>query len=203
MSFRWVSFYIILSLSFGGCGYTFQNSKNMLYEHEQVQKIYVAPLDNVTLKGGLDVIVFNNLLRTIVAHRKLTVVSNVDEADAVLSGSVTGASYSSMGATGIGSLNPQLPNQLPGQKLNFLVNTIYAANLSCSFGLTRTKALKGKKPLIWSGAFTKQKSFPGANQLDVPGTTSALINESEFDRALSDLSRSMMDDVHESMVAMF
>ena len=60
-----------------------------------------------------------------------------------------------------------------------------------------------KRSVIWSSTFSRSKPFPGANQLDVPGTTSSLINDSEFDRALSDLSRSMMDDVHESMLAMF
>ena len=41
------------------------------------------------------------------------------------------------------------------------------------------------------------------NQLGVIGNTSALINDSEFERSLADLAASMMGDLHESMLAMF
>jgi hypothetical protein len=56
---------------------------------------------------------------------------------------------------------------------------------------------------LWSGGFSKSKPFPANNQLGVFGTTSALINESEFDRVLRDLAEGIAADMHESMLAGF
>mgnify|MGYP001574673287 CR=1 FL=1 len=79
----------------------------------------------------------------------------------------------------------------------------YQASLTAAFALVRRRATPGKKPMIWTAPFSRLKRFPANNRLDVLGTTSALINESEFDRALGDLAESMMGDVHESMLSMF
>jgi hypothetical protein len=62
---------------------------------------------------------------------------------------------------------------------------------------------KVRRPYAWSSHFTRSKPFPASNQLDVPGTTSVQINDSEFERTLAELARSMMADVHESMLSMF
>jgi len=186
----------------GSCGYTFQNSRNTLYEKEGIQKIYVSPVGNSTLKGGVESLVYNNLVKVLVAHRKVTVVSHPDDADAILSGGVSGASFGGSATAPVSNLNPtSLGPTLPTS--GYYVWTEYTATLSCSFTLVRAKAIAGRKSVIWSGGFTRSKAFPGANQLDVLGTTSPLINESEFDRALADLARIGMDDIHESMLAMF
>lgn len=185
-----------------GCGYTFQNSHNALYLKEDVQKIWVAPIVNATFKPGIENQVYNHLVRTLVAHKKVTLVQNIEEADAILSGTVGGASYGGSAGTAVSSLYPTpLGGSLPTAP--YTVFTEYVASLSCSFSLSRIREKPGKTGYIWSAGFSRSKPFPGANQLDIPGTTSPLINESEFDRALLDLVRSMMDDVHESMVAMF
>jgi hypothetical protein len=304
----------VISL-FTGCGYGFQNSRNnALFIKEGVQKIYVAQPTNSTFTPGIEAVVYNSLVRTIVAHRRIIVVQNIEEADAVLTGAVTGATYGQSAATAVSGLNPAgLAGALP--TAGFGVSSEYLATLSCTFALNRvppktqfkivpkkeiavgeaaefpvsqmyqspTRAsiqngfrgqdsivpemnakisgaagkdiskanstlenfdrnslqdnaspsssnnltdsskdvpdLNGEpgtrphpdlvkpKPsgrvALWSMGFSKQKTFPGANQVDVPGTTSVLINDSEFNRALSDLARNMMEDVHESMLAMF
>lgn len=189
---------------FSSCGYTLQNSKNPLLLKQGIQKIYVAPLINNTYKAGVENVVYNSLIRALRAYGRVTLVSMPDDADAVLQGTVQTATYSASARATVTQLLPTVvatAAQLP--TAGYAVSTEYMAALNCSFSLDRQKVPLGKKKLVWAAGFNRSKPFPAANQLDVPGTTSALINDSEFDRALLDLSRSMMDDVHESMLAMF
>jgi len=193
---------VVLGLGFVGCGYTFQNSKNPLYLKEGVQKIYLQPMVNNSYKPGIENVLYNNLVRTLSIHQRVTLVSSKDDADAVLSGTIDWAGYGTSANSSVAGLRP-IPLGVGLPTAGFPVATEYMASLSCNFVLTRTKSKKGKKSVVWASSFSRAKPFPAANQLGVPGTTSALINDSEFDRAISDLSRSMMDDVHESMVGMF
>jgi hypothetical protein len=190
-----------------GCGYAFQNSKNPLAEKEGVRKIYVKPLVNNTYKPGIENVVYNALIRTLSVHRRVVLVNRADDADAELSGSV--------GAAGYGMSAAVNANQLLGfprnggalgqgdQRSTIQIAYEYSASLTCTFSLTRVHHEPGRKDAIWGAGFSRNKLFNAANQLGPQGDTSALINESEFDRALSDLAASMMDDVHESMLAMF
>jgi hypothetical protein len=88
-------------------------------------------------------------------------------------------------------------------RANILIATEYEATLSCSFVLTRTHPVPGKRAILWTSSFSRGAPFAGNNQLGVQGDTSALINQSEFERKLVDLAASMMGDLHESMLAMF
>ena len=189
-----------------GCGYGFQNTKNPLSEREQINKIYIAPITNNTYKAGVESVIYNNLIRVISAHRRIILVKDPEEADAILQGTVGNASYVGISGTQVFALSPSqlvpsLGRNLPSS--NFIISSIYSATLGCSFSLVRKNPDPKKKTLIWTSTFSRDKPFPSANQLDVPGTTSSLINESEFERSLNDLARNMMDDVHESMLAMF
>lgn len=199
---------LVWSLSVGslffllGCGYHFQSSTNPLYFKEGVQKVFVAPTINNTYKAGVENLVYNNLIRVISAHKQLTLVRHPEEADAIFAATIQAAFYSGSGSRTVENLAPVgIGAGMPSA--GFTISTEYTAFLSCLFELTRSKSIPGKKNLIWTAVFTRPKPFPGSNQLDVPGVTSALINESEFDRALADISRSMMEDVHESMLSVF
>jgi hypothetical protein len=157
---------------------------------------------NNTYKPGVENLVYNQLIRIFSSHRRVVVVQNPEEADAILQGTVVEALYGGGPGTTVINLNPQgLGQTLPTAP--FVISTIYTANLNCAFSLIRRNPPPGKKGIVWASSFTRSRQFPASNQLDVPGTTSALINESEFDRALLDLAHSMMDDLHESMLAMF
>ena len=132
----------------------------------------------------------------------MILVHSREDADGVLQGIVDGAGMSSAGGAAVSSLKPEpigagLPSkdfQIPGQ---------YSASLSCSFSLSRRIAVKKKSSIVWAAGFSRARPFPGANQLDVPGATSPLINDSEFDRALGELAKSIMDDAVNSMAATF
>jgi hypothetical protein len=190
----------------GGCGYSLQRSKSEWLEKEGIRRVYVRPLDNTTFKPGVENTVYNALIRTLLSHQRVKVVSDEESADAILSGNITSAQFSVAGSTLASDLSPKFGSTLPfsGIKLNEIpIATIYSANLSCGFSLTRREPARDKSSVIWASSFSRSKPFQAANQLDVPGATSALINESAFERALSEMATSMMDDLHESMLAMF
>ncbi len=190
-------------VSLGGCGYTLQTSKNPIYDELGIHRVYVAPLVNDTYKPGVENLVYNEVVKTISQNRRVKVVQNIEDADAVLSGTVNSAYYATLATTGGDSLYPS--KELPGLAgpANIRVSSFYGANLGCSFSLKYRKPRKGKSDELWSSGFSRNKSFPGNNQMGVFGTTSALINDSEFDRALRELAEGISNDLHESMLAMF
>jgi hypothetical protein len=194
---------LLICFQWVACGYSFQTSRNPLFLKEGIRKIYVSSLVNNTYKAGVENIVYNSLVRTLVASGKLILVQHPADADAILQGTVDTAAYvRSAALSSVSTLNPiGLGGKLPTAP--FAISTEYSATLSCNFRLIRRNPRPGKVANIWSSSFSRNKPFPAANQLDVPGTTSALINESEFERTLSDLSNRMMDDVNESMLSMF
>jgi hypothetical protein len=134
------------------------------------------------------------------AHRRVRIVSNKEDADAILRGYVNIASYAADVSAPVNS-GLGLPNNLAAESL--LVATEYVATLSCSFVLERTHPEGGQKKVVWTSGFTRTTPFGGSNQVGVYGTTSALLNESEFDRALGEMSVSVSEDMHESMLDMF
>ncbi|MGK5083069.1 LPS assembly lipoprotein LptE [Bdellovibrionota bacterium FG-1] len=190
-----------------GCGYAFQGTKNELLTKEHVSTIYVKPLTNSTYQPGVENVVYNALVRILLAHGQVRVVNKPEQADAILSGSVGTAQYSVLAPTPVGTYGQPINYGFGGPTTSLAELPIasgYTASLGCSFALTRVKVLPGMiTASLWSGSFSKDKPFPGSNHIDVPGTTSALINASEFDRAVGELAVSMMEDVHESMLARF
>jgi hypothetical protein len=194
------------------CGYSLQTSKSPLLLKAGIRKIYIPPVVNNTYKAGVENVVYNNLVRTLASQKRVVLVQNPKDADAVLNTSIVTASYGMSAGTSVSGLNPSgLSTKLSLPTASYVIATEYSATLTCNFSLSETKQEndlqiipeKRKKPYSWYSGFSRSKTFPASNQLDVPGTTSPLINESEFERALSDLAASMMYDVHEAMLAMF
>jgi hypothetical protein len=200
----------------GGCGYSLQTSRTSALAREGVRKVYVAPIINNSYKPGVENLLYNELIRSLASNRRVTIVHDELEADAVLGATVTNAVYSVTAGTSSNSLFPT-----DRKTIEVTVATEYQAILSCDLKLTRTRAVppvltgtsggfrlrpsptSAAGATLWQSAFSRTKRFPGNNQKDEFGTTSPLINESEFDRALRDIAAGMMGDVHESMLAMF
>ncbi|MBY0470594.1 hypothetical protein K2X30_05445 [bacterium] len=205
---RGVSFLFFISVAAAGLtscsGYRFQSSKDPLIAKQGVRRVYVAPLVNDTYKVGIENLVYNHLVKIIAAGGQVELVSSPQAADAVLTGLITRAEYGSSASNLANALYPSklLPRLAgPGDRS---ISTEYIASLSCQFTLERRVVTKAdEKKVLWQGGFGRSKPFPGNNRLDVFGTTSALINESEFERTLSVIAESMMGDLHESMLAMF
>ena len=198
-------------ISFLGCGYTFQTSSNEHLAALNIHRVYLAPVQNQTYKSGIDSVLYNALLRTLRAHHQLQVVAHQEEADAIITSRVEQASYARNADAQVKNLNPANVGASLLQK-EYVVSTEYMATLSGKFELRWVhppapppEAGTGMRPAgqIWQVGLSRTKPFPSANQLEVPGTTAPLINESEFDRALSDISKSLAEDLHESMLALF
>lgn len=204
MKIRSVIAMLALTVLGSGCGYTLQNSQSPLADKEGIRKIYVYPLVNNTYTPGVENTLYNALIRTLSVHRRVVLVSRPEDADAVLKGNVTFAFFGPSAQTTANQLYPiQLQPQSGDPLASVLVATEYTATLSCSFTLVRPNPGPSQRSLVWSSSFTRAKPFNASNQLGTQGDTSALINQSEFERSLSDLATSMMGDVHENMLAMF
>ncbi|MBI2711395.1 MAG: hypothetical protein HYX41_00840, partial [Bdellovibrio sp.] len=186
-----------------GCGYAFQSVKDSTLLKEGVKKIYVQPIANITYKPGVENLVYNNLVRSLNAYGRVQIVANKELSDAVLEGVVTNATYGSIASAYVSSMQPGgVGATLPTS--GFSVAGAYSATLSCQFKLIRTRIKKkGQARVVWGNSFSYSQPFASANQLDVPGATSPLINDSEFDRALTDMAKNMMDDLNNSLVGGF
>ncbi len=194
-----------------GCGYTLQTSKGAALRSEGIERIYIAPIKNKSFKPGVENLAYNSLVQIMAAGRRVRLVDRASEADAILEGEVSQAAYSPSNTTSADSIY-----KLSVKTINIPVATEYQAVVACSFHLKRMGTiplkdgvtlsmdkLKDPSPFIWQSSFSKNKRFPGNNQKAELGSTSPLINESEFDRALETIFKSMMQEVHESMLAMF
>jgi hypothetical protein len=98
------------------------------------------------------------------------------------------------------------PSGIPVPKYfgSLLIANDYNAILTCTFTLTRRESIPGHPAgTVWAGNFSRSKLYPGSNQLGVLGTTSGLINDSELDRTILDISHDMMVDVREAMLSRF
>ncbi len=210
LSKSWIRLSLWVCFASSGCGYHFQGSRNELLEQQGIRSVYVKPMINNTFKTGVENMVYNALVKALILHQRVRLLPSQEGADAVIEGVVQSSQFSAVGwasADRLAPLSSNLPagaSQIQLSNLDsFSVATVFLAQLACEFSLNRMHLKPGEKRKIWSSAFSLNKPFPASNQLDVPGTTSALINESEFERALGELATGMMADVHESMLGMF
>jgi hypothetical protein len=180
-----------------GCGYTLQNSRGSSLREAGVETIYVQPVKNQTYKPGVENLFYNELVQALLAGKRVKLVDRPEIADAVLETSIDRAAYQQSATT---SANAIYPSTIAA--IEIPIATEYQAVLSANFTLRRQKNGFGTDQL-WGSNFSRTRRFAGNNQKDVYGTTSSLINESEFDRALQEAAHSMMQDVHEAMLARF
>jgi hypothetical protein len=198
---------LALTLLIQGCGYQLQNSSNPLKEKYGVRKVFVNSLVNSSYKAGVENLVYNALILELRSQKKLILVNSIHDADAVINGDVASATSTGSGGVPLNTLKgaefsrTTLPDKVG-------VASTYKAEISATFSLVKlvadpTTGKKSPSKTLWTGAFSRQKEFPASTQAGVLGTTSALINESSFERALDDLSTSMMAELHESMLSVF
>ena len=196
---------LALGLDGLGCGYTFQTSRNS-YADDGYEKVYIQQPINLTTQPGVGGLVYNSILKALLGRGRWKVVGNESSADLILIGSVNAASFSVANLQQIKNLQTGLGRSFSVGTANIPDQSVaqsYSAVLSCSFTLKKIKRKEGENPILWSNSFSKGKQFPSANQLDVPGTTSPLINQSEFERALGDLAPMIALDAEESMFSRF
>jgi hypothetical protein len=176
--------------------------KSPVLENAGIHKIYLKPVLNNSYKAGAELVVYNALQKKVMGQGELRLVESEAQADAVINAAVTGADYALLSSTAGSNLEPK---SISGAFKNYAVASVYSASLSCSFSLTATERSRvpagGRR--VWGASFARNKAFQANNQIGVLGTTSAIINDSEFERALNDLAEGMMVDVYESLLSMF
>jgi hypothetical protein len=191
------------------CGYTLRNTKDRspVLEAAGIHKVYVQPVTNNSYKAGVEIVVYNALTKKIAAQGELKIVNHESDADAIIRSTVDSADYIIAASTSGSSL---APTNLGAAFSKYSVASIYAATLQCTFHLEPTEAtvnrlkMHDNKPArTWSATFSRSQNFAASNTLGVLGTTSAIINDSEFDSTLSQISDSMMIDVNEALLGMF
>lgn len=176
------------------CGYTLRGNTRYFFENHQIRTLYVAPVKNNSYKAGVDITVYNALRKRIAQGAYVRIVDSIRDADAEIRATVTRATY---GPTGITTADQIAPVQ--SGPANIQIASAYSVDLGISFEL---QELRGKKRL-WQDSLSRQKSFSASTYLGPLGTTSALINESEFERTLGELSSTIVLDAEESMNAVF
>lgn len=188
---------------FSSCsGYRLRAEKNEYLEERGIHRIYLAPVKNLSFKPGAENGLYNALIKKISAYNIVQLVNDPQVADAILEGMVTDARYISDGSQFVMAKDLEPKNIFTPE---IKVTLQYTASLSTSFSLTQTKIKKlGDTPaVIWSTTISRSRPFSANNQGGVYGTTSAHINDSEFDRMLTELTDQIADDAHEGMVSMF
>lgn len=208
----YVSFLCFVSAGTVACGYSLKRSDSPLLEAERLKTIYLDPTINDTFKTGVEVTIYNALQKELLRVGQIALTRDREAADAVLSTVVTSAAYE------VRSTTPSVQLQPTGLgRSDRDVVTVYYATLGCSFtlrknpkpkkGMTLKPVVTGKTPVLgktlWAQDFARGKSFAANSQLGALGTTSALINESEFERALGDLAEQILSDFSESLLAAF
>jgi|GEM_PF-472095 len=194
-----------------GCGYVFQGARtpNILTEELGIRKIYLATPKNLTYKPGVEVLIYNEVQRAFKSGNRIELVREPNLADAVLEGEIVNASFIPNSLTSSQSIFP-----VRQKTIEVTVATEFLATLIVSFRLVKpdpnipygSKLADNERPkntVLWGTQIARSSRFLGNNQKGEFGSTSALINASEFDRTIQDSSRLVSQELHDSLLVMF
>ena len=117
------------------------------------------------------------------------------DADASIQATVNEASYSPMAVTTADKLAYEGTQKGPS---TIQIASSYQVSLKVSFVLVDRMNKE-----LWQDGVSRNKSFPASTYMGTLGSTSALINEGEFERTLSDLSVNIATDAEESINSIF
>jgi hypothetical protein len=183
-----------LFFALSSCGYTLRGNTRVLFENHQIRTLYVAPVKNNSFKAGVEILVYNSLRKRVAQGNYVRIVDSKDLADAELKATVQTANYAPAGITTTDQIAP-----IGTGPSNVQIASEYLVSLMISFELFEQKANK----TVWTDSLTRTKSFSASTYLGPLGTTSALINESDFERVLAELSTGVVMDAEESMNSIF
>lgn len=190
--------FLILFLSgVTGCGYHLRSPEN-IWSREKINKLYIYPLKNNTLKAGLEVPFTSALLQEYAKQGRVQLADRVEDADAVLTGSIDLAQSSVTSVSGATQLNQNSPTGTAPLPSNFIVASEYQATAGVTLYLKRRDGA-----VLWGKGFSRSRLYPGNNIAGDLGNTSVLINESRFQNALHDISLLIAADSYDTMMEAF
>ncbi|MBU6154480.1 MAG: hypothetical protein KGP28_09285 [Bdellovibrionales bacterium] len=186
--------FLIFCVFLTGCGYTLRGNTRVFFDQNEIRTLYVAPVRNDSFKAGVEIMVYNAIRKRIAQGGYVRIVDARSLADGEIRATVLDATYSPAGITTADQIAP-----VQTGPSNVQIASAYNVNLNISFEM---ESLKTKKTL-WRDSILRQKSFSASTYLGPLGTTSGLINESDFERTLGELSSSIVMDAEESMNSIF
>jgi hypothetical protein len=183
-------------LFFCHCGYHFSHQDQILKKTHQIERLYIKPIQNKTLRAGIEAIAHKQIFSLFSQDKRIQLVSQENLADASLAISIEQILIQGIAESSVSTLSPQgVGDSLP--TAGFAVFTNYAASLDCSFQL-----IKKTKP-IWKENFNRRQNFASSIQLGTPGTSSQVIHETEIERVLNDICSFIGTDAKDAMMSLF
>lgn len=191
LHFSAIFFLLLLS----GCGYTLRGQERPFFKIHDLKTLHVYPVRNNSYKAGVDITFYNALRKRFSQGGYVQLVDQPENADATIQTTISEAVFSPLAVTTVDKIASS--RSIPGPS-SIQIASSYQVKMSVQFEL---KDRKNK--VLWKDVVAKNKSFPASNYLGALGSTSALINEGEFERNLSDLSSGIAIDAEESINALF
>lgn len=169
-----------------GCGYTLHGTKSALLEERGIRTLYIDKVRNDSYKVAVDTALYDALVKTFQSGNRVRLVASEENADAILLSQIV--------------LSDTAPAGERGDIDGMVTATQYSAGLNCQFQLRRHRS---HPDTIWVGTIGRSKLYQAGTRSGIAGTTSSLINESEFERAVDDISTQIAVDLHDAMLENF
>jgi len=185
----------VLLLNLQSCGYYLRGSDRPFFKSNNIQRIYVSPVQNNSYKAGVEITLYNALRKRFAQGGYVRVVDEPGQADAIILATVNEAVYAPLAVTTADKIASDGFVQGPR---SVQIASSYQVTLTASFSLKRSDGSS-----LWRDDLVRNKSFPASSYLGALGTTSSLINEGEFERVLNELSINIATDAEESINAIF
>lgn len=168
------------------CGYSFQAKRNPLAQ-VGVQKIYIQQFRNESFRPGVEQLFSSAMVREFQKSGAFQLVRTEEEADAILTGVISGVDSAVSSPRTVTSGGKELE-----------VGSQFTGNVSCRVLL---KDKSGRE--IFSQSVTGSKIYPGGIDLGDDGSTISLVNESEHRLAIQFIASQMMSSIYQRMVDTF
>ena len=185
--------FLLLTIVLSSCGYNLRGNTRVFFEQNNIERLYVNSVKNNSYQPGIEIVVYNALRKRIAQGGYVKLVDRPEGADAIIDATVNEATN----VPGATSLASQLTPLNKGSN-SVLVASSYTANLIIKFAL---RTVKGKP--LWSDQLARSKTYQANTYLGTLGSTSPLINQSEFEKTLGELSVGIVTDAEESMNTVF
>ncbi len=191
----WILFAALSMVSSGlaGCGYSLRGATRPFFENHNIRTLYVTPVKNNSYKAGVEITIYNALRKRVSQGGYVRLVDNPADADAQIEAAVMQADYAPSAITSADQIAPLLTGPS-----NILIASSYQVSLQVKFNL-----YDRDKKSLWGQILSRTESFQATTFNGPLGSTSGLINESEFDRSLGNLSSAIVTDAEESINTIF
>lgn len=184
------------------CSYKFQSAVNPWQEHS-IKTVYINIITNNSLRSGEEVHFTSAFVKTFSRGNKLKVVNDSKSADLVVNAAIENIASTISSSTNVPTLTQ---DKIASQTLSdMVVATEYAATATVSVQLTKGENNHNPKvpAVLLVQNFTRQKIYPANTQFGLPGTTSVLINDSQFQMALNEIATGISADAYDTMLEYF